>query len=396
MALERLLATTVGLAAAGAAAVEVRYRRQPGNAVDYIDEGWSSERKAADHLRLGGHVRVHNRLRDREVMLCDVDPQVRLLSSAGLDDVRADIRVLSHEPSYPTRPDGYWTAFVVKPGRYGKDTDIEVVLDVRGPAPALDAIYAAWLPIAIDTYGFEGPRRDVHHVVLPLHFPDPASRASDPAWRDAADGLATVKAVRTHLLGPLDDPVEIVRRYALPRAQPGDIVTIGESPLAVVQGRFVDPGAQRRGWFATRGAQFMSGEGSLGTAGGMQALVDEIGAPKVALALAGGVVGKLAGRDGWFYRLAGDPGRLVDDVTGTLPPYDNFIVLGPENADRVCADVLAATGLQAAVVDANDLGAVDVIGASPGVPHEMVKAALRKNPAGNADETTPIVLIRPR
>jgi predicted dehydrogenase len=69
--------------------------------------------------------------------------------------------------------------------------------------------------------------------------------------------------------------------------------------------------------------------------------------------------------------------------------------LGPDRAGDVCGDILSATGLQAAVVDANDLGNVDVVGATPDLPNDLVEAALRKNPAGNADETTPIVLIRP-
>jgi hypothetical protein len=412
MALKSLFKATAALGGGVALAVEARYRRQPGNAVAYIDEAWGSERKAADHLHLGGRVRVRNLLPDREVMLCDVEPRVQLLSAGSLDGVRVEPRVLSEEPNYPPRADGYWTAFVVKPGRHHKDTAFEIVVDVRGPGQALDALYAAWIAVAVDTYGFDGPRLQVHHVVVPLRFPDtavPDTALPDTAvpdsgrheswrhegWRDAADGEALVKPIRTHVLGPLDDPVEVVRRYALPHARPGDIVTIGESPLAVIQGRFVDPASLHPGWFATRSAQFMSGEGSLGTAGGMQALVNEVGVPRVAAALVGGVVGKLAGQPGWFYRLSGDSARLVDDVTGTLPPYDNFIVLGPDHADDVCAEILGATGLQAAVVDANDLGAVDVIGASPSVPHELVKAALRKNPAGNADETTPIVLIRP-
>jgi hypothetical protein len=106
-------------------------------------------------------------------------------------------------------------------------------------------------------------------------------------------------------------------------------------------------------------------------------------------------VGKAAGQAGWFYRLAGPQARLVDDVTGTLAPYDNFVVVGPIHSDRVCAAITEATGLQAAIVDANDLGKVDIVGCSPDVPRRLVCDALRSNPAGNGDESTPLVLIRP-
>ena len=391
MARRRWLRGAALLAGAGFGVTEIRYRRHPGNAIGFSDEGWSCRRPSPERLELGGRVIVRNRLARREVMLCDVRPDVRLLSRAGLEDVRVDVRVLSHEEHYPTRPDGYWTAYVVKPGRYDRASTFEVAVDVTGPAAALDALYGAWLAIGLLTYGFEGFRDQAHHVVLPLSHPEPDDA---PPWREVAGGGVAVKPVRTHLLCPFDDPVEVVRRYALPHAAPGDLVTIGETPLAIMQHRFRDPAQLRRSWAATRMAQFMSGEGALGTAGGMQSLVDETGALRVAAALAGGLLGKAAGQAGWFYRLVGPQGRLVDDITGALPPYDKFIVVGPTDADDVCRRILAATGLEAAVVDANDLGLVDVIGRTSGVDVAMVKEALRTNPAGNADESTPLVLIR--
>ena len=67
---------------------------------------------------------------------------------------------------------------------------------------------------------------------------------------------------------------------------------------------------------------------------------------------------------------------------------------GPCRAGEVCAAVTAATGLAAAVVDANDLGFVDVSVHRRGV-RAVRGRALRANPAGNAEETTPLVLIRP-
>ncbi len=376
----------------GAAAVEWRYRHHPGNDLSFHDEDWTTERTSPTTLVLAGTVRIHNEIRDREVMLRDVGASVRLLSSGTVDELSVTTRIRSLRDDYPARDDGYWVAYVVKPGRYGKDSPLAVRVEVTGPADALDRLYAMWIELQLDTYGFEGCRDQFHHIVLPLVFPDPAE---ERAWQAAADGRAQVRAVKTHLLGPFDDPVEIVRRYALPNSRPGDIVTIGETPLAVIQRRFFDPRMLQPTVAATRLAQFMHGEGALGTGPGMQSLMNEHGALRVFGALVGGALGKAAGQAGWFYRLAGEQARLVDDVTGTLPPYDNFVVVGPRDAGGVCAAITAATGLRAAVVDANDLGKVDVVGASAGVDHELVCAALKANPAGNGDESTPVVLIRP-
>ena len=390
------LAAVAGIGATGVGGVvERRYRGQPGNALDLAEHDWRADYLAPGHLRVGGHVTAHNPQAAREVMIADVRPTVRLLSDSSVAELSVAVTVLSNEPKdYPTRPDQHWTAYVVKPKKYGEDRRIEFRADVTGPVELLDQAYAAWFDIAVDTYGFEG-LRTIHYLqVVPLRFPDDDPETTPPQWR--ASGRCDVLAIRTHLLSPLDDPAAVIKRYVAPYAQPGDLVTIGESPVAVMQRRMRDPRDIRLGWFARRLCQFMSGEGSLGTATGMQALMDQVGVARVVAALAGGKMAKLAGQDGWFYRLTGEQSRLIDDVTGTLPPYDRHIVLGPLDADAVCADIETATGLLAAVVDANDLGRVDLVGASSGVDHDLVKEALRPNPAGNGFETTPIVLIRPR
>jgi hypothetical protein len=401
MVVRKLITGGALLAAAAVTAVEVRYRRHPGNDLAFLDEDWAAERAGRDHLRVAGRLVLRNETYDREVIVCDVRPVVHLLSDTAVDDLTVTAVARSLRKDFPARADGFWVAYAVKPGRYDQPSPLEVAVEVSGPPTSLDALYGMWVEVRLDTYGFEGWREQFHHVVMPLRYPDdaaPGPAAGSPetaAWRDAAGGRAQVRAVRTHLLGPFDDPTEVVRRYALDQTRPGDIVTIGESPLAVMQGRFRDPRMVDARWAATRLAQFMDGEASLGTAGGMQALIDEHGALRIFGAMAGGAVGKALGRDGWFYRLAGPQARLIDDLPGNLPPYDNFVVVGPERADDVCTAISAGTGLAAAVVDANDLGKVDVVGASADVPHELVRSALAANPAGNAHETTPIVIIRP-
>lgn len=61
----------------------------------------------------------------------------------------------------------------------------------------------------------------------------------------------------------------------------------------------------------------------------MQALIDIVGPLRVALALVVGVAGRLLGQRGVFYRVAGEQAELIDDVSGTMPPFDQFITLGP-------------------------------------------------------------------
>lgn len=62
-------------------------------------------------------------------------------------------------------------------------------------------------------------------------------------------------ALPTHLLSTVDDPVEVVKKYVCPYSEPGDIVTIGETPLAAMQGRWRHPASVRPGWLARLGCK---------------------------------------------------------------------------------------------------------------------------------------------
>jgi hypothetical protein len=226
---------------------------------------------------------------------------------------------------------------------------------------------------------------------VPLQFP---AVEDSQRWRPTA--IADVLPVRTHLLTHLDNPVEVVRRYVLPHAQPGDVVTIGETPLALMQGRFRHPTDVHPGWLAKRLCYFFLPTSSLATACGLQTLVDVVGAWRVFYAFAmGAIAKKFLNKPGVFYQLAGEQARLIDDVTGTLPPYDQFIVLGPQDPQQVVEQIKKETGLSAAIVDANDLKAVKILAATSGLSEKFLEQALISNPAGNADEQTPVVLIRP-
>ncbi len=134
---------------------------------------------------------------------------------------------------------------------------------------------------------------------------------------------------------------------------------------------------------------------SLATACGLQTLIDIVGPARVLCAwLVGSALKKLR-INGVFYRLAGEQARLIDDVTGTTPPYDQTLVLGPEAPEAFCNRMATALGVAVAVVDVNDLGRVKVLASSRGCDEELLQRALRPNPAGNANERTPLVLVRP-
>ncbi|TVQ18645.1 MAG: F420-0:Gamma-glutamyl ligase [Leptolyngbya sp. DLM2.Bin15] len=368
-------------------AIEVQYRRRPGNRLQLRAGTWNLDVYESQHYRIVGDMEFVNQTQRLELMVPEVSATAMLLSKDSLDTVQHTLRITPCHPDADARDDGYWFGYIVK---IGKTTRMEVVLDVVGDQ--LEALQAAWIKVRYVTYGPQGRVPKTRHVIVPLRFPSPDAPIQ---WR--AGDRADILPVKTHLLTHLDDPVEVVKRYVMPHAQPGDIVTIGETPIAIMQDRFRHPTTVQPGWVARRLCYYFMPTSSLATACGMQTLVDISGPWRVVFAfLVGAIAKKFFKRPGMFYQLAGEQARLIDDVTGTLPPYDQFIVLGPEDPQRVVNQIKAETGLAAAIVDVNDLRAVKVLAASSGIAPGLLEQALITNPAGNADEQTPVVLIRPK
>lgn len=367
--------------------IERQFQGRPGNQLELESGKWTITTREAQHYVIEGEPSLVNLTRTLEIMVPEISVDTQLLSGASVDDITVTTSLVSDHEDAEARPDNYWFAYIVKTA---KSTGLKVKVDIKGPD--LSKLKAVWVKINYLTYGPEGRIPKMGNVVVPLKYPDPEAPQN---WKSTPK--AEVLPIPTHLLGPLDSPIETVKRYVEPYAKPGDIVTIGETPVAIMQGRWRHPSSVKPGWVAKRICYFFMPTSSLATACGMQTLVDLVGPVRVVYAfVVGAIAKKFLGKAGMFYVLAGDQARLIDDVTGTLPPYDQFIVLGPENPEKIVKDIYETTGLKAAIVDVNDLKAVKILAATPGTDVDLVRSALLDNPAGNADEQTPVVLIHPK
>ncbi|WP_247216693.1 F420-0:Gamma-glutamyl ligase [Synechococcus sp. C9] len=348
---------------------------------------WQMEVQESDHYRWRGQMEWVNPSHRFEVMIPECTVDVQLLSQQDTAGITVKTELISHHPDAPSRPDGYWAACIIKTRQR---VGLEVTLDIRGEdVTGLQAVWVRWQYV---TYGPGGWVPREQHVVLPLAFPDPTRTLVS---RRSPEG-AEILLIRTHLLCHLDDPVSVIKRYAQPHALPGDIVVLGETPVAIMQGRWRHPRQIQPGWLARRLCTFFLPTSSLATACGLQTLIDLVGAPRVLGAFLVGAMAKLLlGKPGVFYQLAGEQAALIDDVTGTLPPYDQFVVLGPSRPQTVVAEVKEQTGLGAAIVDVNDLKAVRILARTADVDASLLTRVLVDNPAGNAAEQTPLLLIRP-
>jgi F420-0:gamma-glutamyl ligase len=204
--------------------------------------------------------------------------------------------------------------------------------------------------------------------------------------------------VRTHIVTEADDIVEVVARYAGPQLQPGDIVVVSEKVVAITQGRAIPIERIRVGTLAKllwpRVRQVPYGIG-LRSPYSMQCAIDECGRLRILLAAIVGAIGKLLGRSGDFYRVAGSQAAMIDAAgTAGIDQFKGSVIKGPRDPDGVARRIAERLNVGAAVVDVNDIGGSWAVGASPGLDRSLVEAAMKDNPLGQSAEQTPVGIIR--
>ena len=362
-----------------------------------------------ERIRARGRLMFKNNSETQELFVPDIVARAQVLSRGSIDGVSARVKIRPRHdladgyesPDTVPREDDYWSTYILQ-GSSRTFIDLVVTIEA-GEASVLREVTACCVEVEYGCYGPSGLETYSQHVVLPIHYPDPSSPPKVFSDQTHAKGgekaTFSLHSVPTHLLYHDDDPLDVVERYVKPHAQPGDILAVAETPLAIMQGRYRHPTTIAPSFLARVLCKLFHPTSSVATACGMQALVDIVGPIRALFAAVVGVFLKFFRISGFFYKMAGAQAGLLDDISGTIAPYDKFICLGPRNVQRFVDSVEAKFGLGAAVVDVNDLSKktklLTILAKTRGVDEDFVHRALLPNPAGNADQQTPFVLIRP-
>lgn len=202
--------------------------------------------------------------------------------------------------------------------------------------------------------------------------------------------------VRTPLVRPGDDLPALLVRCLAGTLSGDDVVCVSETAVAIAQGRSIPAETIRPSRLARLLAQRAGSYATVNQPESMQLVLESAGTLKVLAAAAAGAAGRLVGRRGDFYRILGSAVAEIDGYTGTMPPYERHIVLGPKDPHIVAQTIAQVCGAHACIVDANDLGRAEVLGASARVRGDVVRRCLLSNPAGNSDQQTPVVVLKYR
>lgn len=204
--------------------------------------------------------------------------------------------------------------------------------------------------------------------------------------------------IRTEIITADDDIVQIVETHTKELVEKGDLVVVSEKVVAITQGRAfrldqIEPSGLAR--FLSKFVYKNPHGIGLASPYTMELALREVGRFKIIWAAMIAAVGKLFGIRGLFYRLCGDKARAIDGPCDyTIPPYNNYAVLGPEQPNLVAQEISAVVGCAVAVIDANDLG-VNILGVSSSeVDVDLLEKLLKDNPLGQSAEQTPVGIIR--
>ena len=216
--------------------------------------------------------------------------------------------------------------------------------------------------------------------------------------QEPGGGIYARAPLRSRKVAPGDDLAEAVAE-ALGEAKPrpGDVLALSEKAVAVSQGRSLPvadihpgPAARLLSRFVRRSPVGIG----IAMPETMQLAIEEVGLPRILLAAAASVGGRLVGRSGDFYRVAGPRVAAIDGPTPyTIPPSNTHAKRAPADPDGVASRLAERFGCGVAIVDANDIGVV-CLGASPGVDQGLVRNLFRDNPLGQRSEQTPFALLR--
>lgn len=204
--------------------------------------------------------------------------------------------------------------------------------------------------------------------------------------------------IRTHVITEKDDICEVAEKYAKPHLIPDDILFVSEKAVACSQGRAIpldDIKPRRLAVFLSKHVTKTKHGIGLGIPETMEMALRECGTLRILFAAFISVIGKLFKQKGWFYIIAGRKAASIDGPTsGTIPPYNKCVVLGPDRPDRVAVAISERLGCRCIIVDINDLGG-NVLGVSDStLSRESLASLLADNPLGQGHQSTPMGIIR--
>jgi len=205
--------------------------------------------------------------------------------------------------------------------------------------------------------------------------------------------------VKTHFVQPNEKIEDIIEKYFLSDLKKNDIISLSQKIVSLVQNRVIYKKDLKVGFWAKFLSKFVTKTPygfSVGNPLKMQVAINMAGLPRIFWAGILSIFGKIIGKRGVFYRVAGHQINELDGFYGeAFPQYKEMGILGPVDCDKFCNDVKNKYGFSVIVPDVNDLGG-NILGRSDDLKGQdkLMLEIFKDNPAGQGEQQTPIIILR--
>ncbi len=204
--------------------------------------------------------------------------------------------------------------------------------------------------------------------------------------------------VKTHIIKKEDNILDVVEQYTKNLIEKNDVVFVTEKIVAITQWRAIplkDIKPRKLAHFLAHYVQKTPSGIGLGMPETMEMALREVGTIRILFAAACSAITKLLGKKWVFYNIAWYKARSIDGPTpNTIPPYNEYVVLGPENPDHVAKQIAEKIGTKVIISDINDLWGNILWASEKSIDKNLYAKILQDNPLWQDHEQTPIWIIR--
>ena len=204
--------------------------------------------------------------------------------------------------------------------------------------------------------------------------------------------------IKTHVITEQDNIADIVDRYVSKHIEKDDILFISEKSVACCQGRAIPLIAihpRKLAYFLSRFVYKSPNGIGLGIPETMEMAISECGTLRIIFAAFISLIGKILGKRGWFYKIAGVYVSSIDGPTPyTIPPYNKHVVLSPLQPNKIAQEIADYLGVSCVIVDINDLGGKILGTSNINIDQDLIIQILKDNPLGQGNQSTPMGIIR--
>ncbi len=205
--------------------------------------------------------------------------------------------------------------------------------------------------------------------------------------------------IKTHLIRIKEDINPIFEQIKKKYFQEGNFLAISEKFIAISEGRLIHKSIIKPSGLAkllVKGVKKYENDTGFSNPLKMQIAIMQAGYVRIFFAAVIGMITRLLGRRGDFYRIAGNRISEIDGFDpATVKPFDEFATLGPENPQEVAQKIKDKFGMSTVIVDSNNIN-TEVLGKNFQIKYSSnrIRRILLDNPMCQGAELTPIILIR--